>query len=117
MDQNARDMLSDRRASLIQRINPLQAEIDQIDRCLFAMDAASAIPRRPSTTIQDMALKVLASEPDGLHVLDILALLQRDRPSLKRESLAPQLSRLKRDGKVCSLGRAGWKLAATGQTP
>lgn len=115
MDQTTVDMLSERRAQLMEKIVPLQAQVDQIDRCLFAIDALSTLPiNGDAGTIQDGVMQALATEPNGLHVNDLLARMRRSRPSLTRESLAPQLSRLKRKGRVSSIGRAGWKLVAAG---
>ena len=67
--------------------------------------------KRRTTTIQQEALEILARYPDGLTMLEILdEMLAIYRPDLLRESLSPQLTLLKKAGKVVS-GNKIWKLA------
>ena len=64
-------------------------------------DRVQSEPKSRTTTIKDEVLEILSEHPEGLTALEILAIVQeRFRPELLRETLSPQLSRLKQAGKL-----------------
>jgi hypothetical protein len=66
--------------------------------------------KAPDVTIKQGILAVLADHPEGLLALDLLAHLNNRYPwKLARPSLSPQLTRLKREGRVI-YDRGIWRL-------
>jgi hypothetical protein len=60
---------------------------------------------RPQPTIKEAIMSVLPEFPEGLLALDILAKINaRFDLSLVRTSLSPQLTRLKREGRITNRG-------------
>jgi hypothetical protein len=128
-----KDYIADRIRKLEDSIVPLREEvaeretkIAQIERELVDLqNAAKAIgianrlqkkplgvTRRkpPETTIKEAALTVLADHPEGLLALDLLARINaRYDWRLVRPSLSPQLTRLKREGKLVTVDGL-WRL-------
>lgn len=118
--------LDEKRAKRLKQIQRLQAdlaEIDKAERLYRASGATGAAPPKsegllfevpePSGvvelphgnalkgTIKDRVLTILGKNPDGLTSSQILNVLQiSGLPSLMRESLSPQLSRLKGEEKI-----------------
>ena len=96
---------------------PLLAQLDAIRRERIALKKSakaigSNIPNRimrevgenvdtQSKTIKEVVVEVLADKPNGLTALDILsAINETTGMNYARTSLSPQLSRLKREGKL-----------------
>jgi hypothetical protein len=128
-----KDYIADRIRKLEDSLVPLrqeaavaEAKIKQIEQELIDLrNAAKAIgipnrlptaplgvTRRKSaeTTIKEAVLQVLADYPRGLMALDLLAEInKRFQWQLVRPSLSPQLSRLKREGKIFNQGSV-WHL-------
>lgn len=128
-----RDYIADRIRKLEDSLVPLreeasktQAKIEQIERELVeARSAAKAIGianglrketlgvtrrRTPEATIKEAVLTILADHPEGLLALDLLAKINaRYGWNIVRESLSPQLTRLKRDQKVANV-EGLWRL-------
>jgi hypothetical protein len=128
-----KDYLADRLRKLEDSLVPLreelsktQGKIEQIERELAdARNAARAIGianglrrtalgvtrrRAPKATIKEAVLTILADYPEGLLALDLLAKINaRYDWNIVRESLSPQLTRLKRAHKVANTDRL-WHL-------
>lgn len=64
-----------------------------------------------TTTIKDEIIEILHDKPKGMTALEILAEIKQSyRPNLQRETLSPQLSRLKQAGKLISYNKI-WRIA------
>lgn len=96
---------------LIEKRRLLQEELRAIDAAIAAYERAqqlSLFPRRITKsnesrrkTIKQDALFVLSKAASGLTAREILNELNRTvRPELERETLSPQLSRLRQAGKL-----------------
>jgi hypothetical protein len=103
---------------LQEKIRSYEKELNDLHNAAKAIGIVNRIEKplgvtrrtTPKPTIKEAILDVLQDYPDGLIALDLLPKLN-DRFSWKivRETLSPQLSRLKQDGKL--LYRDGvWKL-------
>jgi hypothetical protein len=119
--------LEDSLVPLRQEVVAAQAKIAKIETELLDLrNAAKAIgmanrlrqtqlgvTRRTQArvTIKEAVLQILAEHPAGLIALDLLAMInQRFDWKLVRPSLSPQLTRLKREGKILNQGST-WRLA------
>ena len=64
------------------------------------------------TTIKQEVLEILAKYPDGIMALEILDEMKAHyRPDLLRETLSPQLSRLKNDDNKVIVENKIWRLS------
>jgi hypothetical protein len=128
-----KDYITDRIRKLEDSLPPLrqesaaaEAKIKQIEQELVdlrnaakAIGIANRLPtdgirttrrKPPQTTIKEAVLQVLADYPQGLLALDLLAKInERFDWQLVRPSLSPQLTRLKRAGKITNWGST-WQL-------
>jgi hypothetical protein len=104
-----RRVLEGRIKEIDQHVLKLQTErnaaLSELERLIRAMQILEETParvgERPQLTIKQGVLRVLESAPDGLTALGILERLKLDlEMDYERTSLSPQLSRLKRDGKI-----------------
>jgi len=74
---------------------------------------SQAVKKARKTTIKQEVLEVLAEHPEGMTAIQILEQMkERSRPNLLRETLSPQLSRLKDDDKKIVVKEKVWRLAA-----
>lgn len=96
------------------KVTAAQSELDDLRNAAKAIGIAKGLPTatRPisrrtqaEVTIKQAAVSILAEFPQGLIALDLLAKInERFDLKLVRSSLSPQLSRLKRDGKIINRG-------------
>lgn len=105
------EFLSNRRKEITAQIDALKAELSQIDAAQAAIqpvEGASA-PVAPAIggglaklqPVKTLALRALDAHPDGLDTDAIIEVIEsRFSRSVPKTSLAPELSRLKADGKV-----------------
>jgi hypothetical protein len=116
---NIRDILSARKAE----IKALQAQLKQeLQDIIAAESAMSPISDKEPTiklrkgrgsqfTLKDMVINVLRDYRSGADALKILELIKSKYGiDVKRESLSPQLSRLKNDDKLLELRGSDWFL-------
>lgn len=113
-----RDFIATRRAEIKEAMASMRSELKELDAAEAALGTKESAPQaRPTTsrgdmTIQDMAQAVLQSADAGLDANEILAAIkQAFGKDIPRNSLSPQLSRLKDAGKVIVEGKT-WKLAS-----
>ncbi|MEQ9326794.1 MAG: hypothetical protein RJQ21_05820 [Rhodospirillales bacterium] len=92
-----------------QRKQELRAELARLTAAEKAYMSAGESPPRTSragvsrgSTIKDEVLETLEGEVRGLKAVDILERIQPAKPGLSRATLSPQLSRLRKEGKVHS---------------
>jgi hypothetical protein len=115
MTETLREFLSRRLQELADAEAPLRAELSKIEQerkeleraarhagiinsSGVEIDGANLNNRR---TIKEAVLEILEKKPNGLTAMDILKELKtKMNMPYARTSLSPQLSRLKRDGKV-----------------
>lgn len=107
------------KADLLAKVGQIQAELNELDRELAAIDVAEmrySAPQSSGTknkaTIKEMALEILRAEPQGLTTPElsrkIYALFGVE---VGKPSLSPQLSRLKAAGRVRYLDKSNrWLL-------
>lgn len=106
--------LHQKQAELAKEVAAVEAEIADLRNAAKAVGIVTGLQFRPlgvtrktatTPTIKEAALQVLSDYPDGLLALDLLAKMN-DRFGLKliRTSLSPQLTRLKREGKITNHG-------------
>jgi len=117
--KSIRDILAERKAE----IKTLQAQLKKEMQDILAAEAAFSPSSEPQvsvalkrgrgarTTLKDMIVGVLQDYSTGADSYKILALI-RDKygVEVKRESLSPQLSRLKNDDNVLELRGSDWFL-------
>lgn len=119
------DYLSERRAAIEAQLKALRGELAEIRIAEEAL--MGGVPTRtPVTTakgsglvrpgsIKDWVLKALAIEPDGLDTDAVIyKVIEIGGPTVPRNSMTPQLSRLKADGLLVQEGRL-WKLLSKAQ--
>lgn len=116
MNETLNQLLKDRRL-LQEELRAVEAAIAAYERALqlslFPQDSNRS-NRRRETTIKQDALNVLQKFPSGRSAREILVELNRTvRPELERETLSPQLSRLRRDGKL-SYDNGIWSISNGG---
>lgn len=110
---------------LVEKLNALRQEREQLKRAALAsgienytdpaQERTRLQKRLGKVTIKEAVVGVLEEHASGLPALDILREInQRHETDYVRESLSPQLSRLKNDGHIELTGRL-WHLR--GQTP
>lgn len=115
-----RDYLAQRRAEVQASIKALRcelAELDAAERALPSNGEATPKPKKErgsagtgKKTLKEMALEVLEGMPNGLEAVGILDAIQKVHGiTVRRESLSPQLSRLRQDGHLILDGSV-WKL-------
>lgn len=76
---------------------------------------AAAVASPAKLTIKDMTVEILALMPSGATAQEILALInERYKHDTKRESLSPQLTRLKAEGRIELRGKT-WFLTGDDQ--
>jgi hypothetical protein len=134
-----KDFIGSRAREIMDSLTQLRAQREEADRKIGALEkelrdlrtAAKAVgipnglPQetlgvtrrtRPERTIQDAVMEVLADHhPQGLIALDLLAQLNTKFGwRIVRTSLSPQLSRLKRAGKIINAGTE-WRLTTRPQ--
>jgi hypothetical protein len=118
------DYLSSRRAEVEAQIKALKTELADIRIAEAALTEGSAVRTtvaRPGAapvragSIKDWVLKALAQAPDiGLDTEDTITVVEMiGGPKVPRNSMTPQLSRLKADGLLVLEGR-NWRLAPPG---
>lgn len=85
----------------------LRHELEQTERALLAIAARSRPQVRSNGkhTIQSLALEVLSEAGRPLTADEIMAAIGKKGRPVVRSSLAPQLSRLCRDGKIAHVGK------------
>lgn len=110
--------LLNRRKQLELELSELQAELTRVKMAIIAVNRTApsenanvrpvgGLDYNPLNTksIKEMILEVLDSAPRGLKALGILECINEGYSiKLERTSLSPQLSRLKRDGKIHKTG-------------
>jgi hypothetical protein len=109
--------LQDEERPLRERLDEIVTERRELEKTIKLIGADglvnNAMERRESQekTIKEAVLDILSAKPNGLTATEILRdlNLNKDR-RYARTSLSPQLSRLKRDGKVRQSGIV-WSLA------
>lgn len=119
------DYLSERRASIEAQMKALRAELAEIriaeealagnspSRTAVVSSKGSSLVRAGS--IKDWVLKALAHEAQGLETDGVISKVSEvGGPDVPRNSMTPQLSRLKADGLIEQHGRL-WRLLAAGQ--
>jgi hypothetical protein len=92
---------------LLAKLAPIQSELEEARRALHSVQSRAPVGRRrgktgPSaTSIQGQILSILKSTPSGLKAVEILERARVDfGRQIRRESLAPQLSRLCADSYI-----------------
>ena len=96
MTGTVKKLLMEKEAELRAEIGRLQADLRDVQKARAAILAEA--PAKKSETIKEQVLRLLADHPAGLSANEILEkLAARYGRRLKRESLSPQLSRLKKD--------------------
>jgi len=123
-----RDFLSARRSEIETQLKALKAELEEIRVAEAAINGVSALAPsaaatgvrrlgRPKGTeirpgsIKDWIKKALFDENDGLETEEIISKINRmGGPPVPRNSMAPQLSRLKSDDGLITLEGKRWKL-------
>ncbi len=126
------DYLLERRAEIEAQMKALKAELGEIRiaeaaltgapvsrSVMTSVSGASATVREGS--IKDWVLKALMTAPDGLETEGVIdAVRDAGGPDVPRNSMTPQLSRLKAAGLITQEGRS-WRLAPreaqTNETP
>lgn len=116
---NIREILATRKAE----IKALQAQLKQEMQDILAAEAAMSPSldgspvvkmrkgRGSQFTLKDMVINVLREFKTGADALKILELIKEKYGiDVKRESLSPQLSRLKNDDKLLELRGSDWFL-------
>lgn len=117
-----RDLLDSRRSEIEAQLKALRAELEDIRIAVAAISGAppgpvARGPGRPSRneikpgSIKDWVLKALQDEPDGLETEEIIVKIGLlGGPKIVRNSMTPQLSRLKADDNKITLEGKRWKL-------
>lgn len=117
-----RDLLSARRSEIEDQLKALRLELEEIGIAEAALNGVPASPRsrpvgRPRNTeprpgsIKDWVLKALQDEPEGLETEEIIAKISAmNGPEVLRNSMTPQLSRLKASDNLITLEGKRWKL-------
>jgi len=103
-----REYLAERRQEVQAQIKSLKAELGELDRAASALepvDVARSTQERGATgsgrkTIKELALQALRENPDGLEASAMVTWMASKGHVVARESLSPQLSRLKEDHRV-----------------
>lgn len=110
-----RQFIHQRRQTLIHQLRQIEAELNELDRAEDALSYSHESPRHQEElqlhaeldvdpeelTIQQMALYTLAVRRAGGTANEILGYIEHDfGRTLERTSLSPQLSRLRKAGKV-----------------
>lgn len=94
-----------------QTLKAMQREWAELEQALAAINAAEESERRkPKVRIKEAVLTVLADHPTGLTSQEILREINTRyyEGKLKRESLSPQLTRLRYDDKKVILRGSHW---------
>jgi hypothetical protein len=124
MDETLRHFVERRIQELIDAERPLREKLEEIarerrelERTAKAIGLGSIINTRSESaegqrkTIKEAVIEILNSKPHGLTAMDILKELNSMTDTkYPRTSLSPQLSRLKRDGRITQSGIV-WSLA------
>lgn len=115
-----KDYLAVRRSDIETQIKALKAELAEIRVAEAALDAApdvTATTPRPaqgavrSGTIKEWVLKALAGSLNGYETDQVMSAVKMiGGPDVPRNSMTPQLSRLKSEGLIVQEGRY-WKAA------
>lgn len=108
MNKKLVENLDDLEADLLAQLENVRAL-----RASLLGEKSSKTPKSERrTTIKQDILEVLAEFPDGMTALEILEEIKtRYRPSLLRETLSPQLSRLKNNDKKIVVEQKIWRLS------
>ena len=114
--------LLDQRVQLEAKIHKLRKELNEVDQAARAIGIDDRAPeleliaqhrQRPSRTIKQAVVEILADHPNGLSALDILAKINnRHDLGIVRTSLSPQLSRLKNEERIVN-DHTVWRLVPT----
>jgi hypothetical protein len=121
------DYLSGRRAEIEAQIKTLKGELAEIriaEAALLGGAPGKTVVtsvRGPSVvregSIKDWVLKALQDHPSGLETEDvIISIVRIGGPSVPRNSMTPQLSRLKGAGLIEQAGRY-WRLLSLNRPP
>lgn len=126
LEEERRQLLDMKRAALAaaeKQATKIDARVSDIDAALEGIYAKRTRDRQPTPatapmspqqkrTIKQMAIEILGLMPGGATSQELLKLI-RDRygPVVERESMSPQLSRLKGDGIIELRGKT-WFLSA-----
>lgn len=113
MQKSLPDFVRDRRAEIETQMQAFQEELAQLDSVESMLSGKRVVIKeaRNAPTIKEQILSVLADEVDGVRSNEILDVIKKKYgTNLLRESLSPQLSRLKDEGKITLTGRK-WFLA------
>jgi hypothetical protein len=96
------------------KIDAIEKELADLRAAAKAIGMVNRLPKvpfhvtrrtEPEVTIKEAVMNVLADYPEGLIALDILGKVnERFDLGLVRTSLSPQLTRLKREGKITNHG-------------
>lgn len=125
------DYLQQRRSEIEAQIKALKAELGEIRVATDALTSSDVVSVSTSGvtafrtkqsavregTIKDWVLRALEDVPEGLETDDVTQRVQDiGGPEVPRNSMTPQLSRLKRDGLITQVGR-NWQLVKKRMTP
>ncbi len=109
MTKSLQEFIRERRPEITAQIHALREELKQLDVAEIALsDKRPQTTHKPTDlpTIKEMVLEVLAGYPQGIRANEILSAIEsRHGARIARESLSPQLSRLKDEGKIILKGR------------
>ena len=124
-----RDFLTARRSEIEAQIKALKAELEEIrvaEAAINGLDPTQAAapkirgPGRPKApeghkikpgSIKDWVIKALGDEPHGLETEEVILKVDAmGGPVVLRNSMTPQLSRLKDDDNLITLEGKRWKL-------
>lgn len=116
-----RPLLQRREAELMEQLASVRRELRELDRAEAAITDKEPAPKvavpepdENMPTIKEMVVEVLGLLPEGAEALKILRLInERFGTNLQRESLSPQLSRLKKAETIRLEGRT-WFLNEEG---
>lgn len=132
MNNSLLNFIAVRRAEIRKDLGALTRELAELDTAENAITKGKSGRGKPLTrhilspeatptqeqdsdktpTIQTMAVAVLTNRPKGANAVEIVGLIQeRFGADVPRTSLSPQLSRLKKDGKLTMRAKT-WRLVA-----
>lgn len=126
MNKTLKDFLAERKAEIKIQIAALRRELQQINAAQGIVDdddvddgggAVRERTRSGQQTIKDMAMIVTDGKKEGADAGEIIRMIkERFDKDIPRESLSPQLSRLKAEGKMDLIGKI-WKRTDVDEEP
>lgn len=117
MATNLRDFIQERRREILEQISALKIELQELKLAEAAIHSGTpsqtAVRRsdEDKPTIKEMILGALEGRKEGADAIKVITLIRQEYgEDVERSSLSPQLTRLRREGKV-TLNNGIWKLS------